>query len=113
MKCPTCDTVLPADHAVEIGNKINQYVYWDVLAYKSDGHTFVVPGLGEVTLLAKNTSTHEEMGEDRQEVFMVFEIGGRFYKKLGFGDSYGEIEWDGPFKEVVKTTKVVDTYDPK
>lgn len=113
MNCPTCDTVLTDDHALGVGDRLVQGLNdtWWSWTSRPEGFTKYIHGVGTVTLLAKKTEAHEEQGEDHQEVFMVFAIEDKFYKKLGYGDSYGEVEWDGPFKEVKKVTKTVEDFE--
>ena len=64
------------------------------------------------TLLQKQTFTQESQGETT-DCFLVFrrEKTGKVYKKLGKGDSYGELEWDGALYEVKVAKKMVETWE--
>lgn len=46
-------------------------------------------------------------------VFLVFEVNGKFWKKDGTNDSYGNRCWDGKFREVKKGEVVVTKYEWK
>lgn len=52
-------------------------------------------------------SNHEQGHEG--EIFIVFEVNGKFWRKEGTTDSYAKRSWDGKFREVqrgeVKVTK--------
>jgi hypothetical protein len=51
-----------------------------------------------VRLFASDTSYSFEYADN--PVFMIFEIGGAFYRKDGVKSSYGECDWSGRFREV-------------
>jgi hypothetical protein len=44
------------------------------------------------------------------EAFIVFRVGENYFKKLGVCDSYGNLDWNGKFKQVSATSKVVTVY---
>jgi hypothetical protein len=46
-------------------------------------------------------------------IYLVFEVNGKFWRKTGTTDSYGEREWDGTFREVTKGEVVVTKYEWK
>jgi len=58
---------------------------------------------------------YDDYGEYPQgwtgESWIIFQIAGKFYKKAGTVDSYGEENWDGTFTVVTPTTKEVTTYE--
>lgn len=70
---------------------------------------------GQVMLIDRNVNTAEEQGEGEQPVNLVFAVdtpGERnYYAKHGYGDSYGEITWQGPFKQVFPKQKTVTVYE--
>lgn len=43
---------------------------------------------------------------------MTFQIGDRFFQKLGQVDSYGNESWNGRFQEVYGVTKTVTVFEP-
>lgn len=45
--------------------------------------------------------------------YLIFEVGGRFYRKTGTTDSYGRRSWDGKFREVTKGEVIVTKYEWK
>jgi hypothetical protein len=47
------------------------------------------------------------------QVFIVFEVNGKFWKKDGTNDSYGQRVWDGKFREVKKGEVMVTKYEWK
>lgn len=66
---------------------------------------------------SKTSRTDEEdsYGEysqgSKEEVYLVLEVEGKFYRKTGTANSYGEILWDGIFREVEKKEKQEVTYE--
>lgn len=113
-QCPTCDQEIAPDGALNIGAAIESFRgWWSWKEPSSVSHT--VPDHNgdylSVTFVDKMTLAHEDMGNDRQEVWLLFDVDGKFYKQYGYGDSYGEINWDGPFKEVYKTERAVTVYE--
>ena len=114
-KCQYCGAEVTAEHAHYVGEKILKAVGWggweDLAAYR-DGQQLSVPGLGVVTLVAKHVKYGEEQGEDDRPVFMIFEVGGQFYRKNGIADSYGEVNWNaGGFVPAVQKTVQVKTWE--
>lgn len=65
----------------------------------------------------KSRAFNEGYGEYVQgddEVHVIFEVDGRFFKKTGTMDSYDEkFSWDGPVTEVYGHTKTVTVFVPK
>jgi hypothetical protein len=52
--------------------------------------------------------------QSEDEIYVIFQVGNRFFKKTGRMDSYDEIRsWDGPVTEVFGTTKTVIVFVPK
>jgi hypothetical protein len=46
-------------------------------------------------------------------VFIVFEVNGKFWKKDGTNDSYGNRCWDGKFRQVKRGEVIVTKYEWK
>lgn len=90
--------------SVKVGDKFTQKVWNGNSRSYNNGETF--------TLLQKQTYAQECQGETT-DCFLVFrrENTGKTYKKLGKGDSYGEIEWDGAVVEVKVVQKMVPTWE--
>ena len=91
------------------GEKYTQRKYVGYNSYSrkteyTDGETF--------TLLQKQTFAQESQGETT-DCFLVFrrENTDKTYKKLGKGDSYGDLEWDGALFEVQVAKKMVETWE--
>lgn len=111
-ECHICGTVLPASHPYGIGEKLGDYSYgWESWADTKEGEKTSVPGVGVVTLVAKSVLFGEDQGEDRRPAFMIFEIGGQFYRKNGYADSYGEVSWTGGFLPAVKKVVQTETWE--
>lgn len=88
---------------------------WDDLW--DDGSTWVVPAgdQTEAVLVFKKEREKDHYGEyiqDEGEVYMIFEVNGRYFKKTGYQSSYGyDRVWDGPVTEVHKVTKTIEVYE--
>lgn len=65
----------------------------------------------DVVVVDKQTTAVESQGDDNQSVWIVVKVDGRFYKKHGTGDSYGEVSWNGFLKEVFPKEKTVVAYE--
>ena len=97
-------------------NAINDGVRWYDVYTRDTGYRFGVFGerldRERFELISKNTHAEESQG-DTWDVWLAFKdlTTGKFYKKLGRGDSYGEIEWDGAVFEVKAVAKTVTVYE--
>lgn len=109
-KCLSCGTEVDKT-LYNMGKAIDESYGWWSWAREPEGRRIVVPGYGEVTMVAKSVNAHAEEGESWQEVFMIFEVGGAFYRKNGHGDSYGSVEWDDAFVKVAAKEKTVLVYE--
>lgn len=49
--------------------------------------------------------------DGREQRTMILKIRGRFFKKMGYYDSWESSEWDGTLTEVVPVEKTVVTYE--
>lgn len=47
------------------------------------------------------------------DMWVTFRVGNRFFRKMGTISSYGHEKWDGPFREVFATEKVVTVFEFK
>jgi hypothetical protein len=57
---------------------------------------------------------YDEYLQGDDEIYVIFQVGDRFFKKTGTLSSYDEIRtWDGPVTEVFGTTKQVTVFVPK
>jgi hypothetical protein len=93
---------------------------WNRLFRGGVGSTHKVVPLAqgtEATVLEVHERPSDNYGEYFQgddEVYIIFQVGDRFFKKTGRMDSYDEIlTWDGPVTEVFGTTKTVTVFVPK
>lgn len=114
--CPTCDQAIPDGHAFFVGDLIEKSYTgysdpWDIWSGEDEGSSKQYPSIGEVTLVAKTPSLGEVQGEDDRPIFMIFENNGRYFRKNGTADSYGEETWNGPFKDAKQVTKKVVTWE--
>jgi hypothetical protein len=77
----------------------------------------VATGTDATVVEVKKRAYDERYGEYFQgddEVYIIFQVGNRFFKKTGTMDSYDEnFSWDGPVVEVFGTTKTVTVFVPK
>ena len=56
---------------------------------------------------------YSEYVQGDDEVYIIFQVGDRFFKKTGTMSSYDEVfSWDGPVVEVFGTTKTVTVFVP-
>lgn len=66
---------------------------------------------------ASDTLDRDYYGEYPQgwegDMWATFRVGDRFFRKMGTISSYGEEKWDGPFREVFATEKVVTVFEFK
>lgn len=110
-KCPTCDAPVAPDDALNLGATLEEARDWYSWPAAPSKFTLWFRGSPiEVNLIDRNVIAYEEQGNET-EVWLLFRIEDKFYKKYGTGDSYGDVDWDGPFKEVYKSEKVVTVYE--
>lgn len=114
--CPTCDQALPDGHAFFVGDLIEKSFTgygdaWTSWSEEEEGYSNTYPAIGEVTLIAKTPDLAEAQGADNRPIFMIFENNGRYFRKNGTADSYGEETWNGPFKDAKQVTKQVVAWE--
>lgn len=111
--CPTCGTEFgdESDYVLarKIGSAHSRYGNedWYTWSRQAIGTPVDIDSSTTVVLVDKKVDTVEDQGNDNQKVYLVFAVGDRFFRKDGRGDSYGDVNWDGVFKEVFKTTETV------
>ncbi len=84
---------------------------WAIWDYREPGESYVVPGLGQVTLVDVQSSNG-----DGSAIWMVFEVHQGehkgFYKLSGYYGSYGDgNSWEGPLQQVVPQQRLVTFYE--
>lgn len=47
------------------------------------------------------------------DIYLVFEVNGKFWRKDGTTDSYGDRSWDGKFRQVTRGEVIVTKYEWK
>lgn len=77
----------------------------------------VATGTDATVVEVKTRAYDERYGEYLQgddEVYVIFQVGDKFFKKTGTMSSYDEVfSWDGPVVEVFGTTKTVTVFVPR
>lgn len=111
--CQYCGSHIDAEHPYFIGQQIEKHMpyegfeWWERIG---DGRTVEVKNLGTVTVVAKHVSYGEDQGEDSRPIFIIFEVDGKYYRKSGIANSYGERNWGAggflPAVQKVVVTKV-------
>lgn len=76
----------------------------------------VVPTSGGV--MAKPVHVHNrptdsfgEYFEGEGEIFVIFKVGDKYYRKNGYESSYGDRTWDGDVVEVHPKTKTIQVWE--
>jgi len=109
------------EHTIEVEDLILSYGSWDAwgegyykAAANSRGNIHIVE-----RFLDEGDETHERYYDSPHEqghegtCFIVFEVDGRYYRKLGETDSYANRNWNGKFREVTKGEILVTKYEWK
>lgn len=82
-------------------------------------HGVVVDGIQveKVEIYKQSDNMEDYYGDYPQgwegDMWMTFRVGDRFFRKMGSISSYGNESWDGPFREVFQTEKVVTVFEFK
>lgn len=134
--CPLCATELPDSHPAF---RITAFLAWvdgDWSQFEDHGksvysHThplgkeYDVPGVDAPVHLIARKSNYDlgELATDSYyfsdglpqgttyKTYLVFQIGDLFFKKVGTGDSYGDVNWDGEFLPTRKISKTVEVFE--
>lgn len=109
--CPTCDRDI-TDPDLVTAIRLDESAIWDTFYYKQEGYETSFFGLpGPVILVVKSVNFSESQGEDDRESFFIVEYQGKFYRKKGTVDSYGETDWSGTCKPVQAKMKTVRIFE--
>jgi hypothetical protein len=87
---------------------------WPFWAWEVEiGNIYRVHNLGDVELIERIMGGDGDWDKDTYMVFRVEEYDGtvKYYKKEGHYASFSGEDWDGNFKEVFPTEKVVLVYE--
>lgn len=106
--CSECGSVKVPPNLIEIANAVREYSgyawsFWESSYRCTIGEAYLVPKVGKVTLIDRNF-------DNDSNYFMVWEIGGEYYKVTGSYSSYNDTYWDG-FKKVDRQEKTVYVYE--
>ncbi len=74
---------------------------WDNMRGPDVGTVHAVSGYGQVKLVDRMNSYDFEYGSN--PIFVVFEVGDRYFQMNGTASSYGDTKWEGFLKEVLPT----------
>jgi hypothetical protein len=93
---------------------------WDAMFTRGLGsqHKVVPLAQGTEAIVVERherpTDGYGDYLQSDDEIYVIFQVGDRFFKKTGRMDSYDEIRtWDGPVTEVFGETKQVTVFVPK
>lgn len=109
MNCPTCGS-----DTDDIATKLQiADRWWTIEDIPKNGTHFVRDADVTVKMVVPpELPEYDSYGETiSQEIFMVVEVNGRFFKKEGRSDSYGGRDWNGPCREVKAEPKTVVVFD--
>lgn len=87
---------------------------WDKIYNGSDGKVMPFSDAKpakHVYSKTRETDSYGDYIEGEGEIFLVFEVDGKFYKKFGYQSSYGGREWDGGVVEVQPVTKTITVWE--
>lgn len=61
----------------------------------------------------REVDSYGEYLQGEGEIYVIFEVDGKYYKKFGYQSSYGydERTWDGAVVEVQKIVKTVEVFE--
>lgn len=77
--------------------------FWSEIQWGSDH--FVFPGIGKATRVDSAGGMDEG-----SNIWTVFEVGGRLFRKSGYYASHYGTDWDGAFEEVFPEQKTITVY---
>lgn len=58
----------------------------------------------------RETDSYGDYIEGDTEIWVIFKVGERYFKKFGYQSSYGGREWDGGCVEVFPETKTITVF---
>lgn len=58
----------------------------------------------------RETDSYGEYYQGDDEIYVIFKVGDRYFKKFGYQSSYGGRTWDGGVIEVFPETKTVTVF---
>lgn len=125
-QCPMCKSEIgednPAVGLAELNNYVKTTANWDQM--ESDrsfpvGKTFSVGGRHAQIAAKKTSYTFDDLDDpqygltqgDTFETYIVVRVGDNYFKKIGHGDSYGEITWDGDLVPVTPKVKTIEVFE--
>lgn len=86
--------------------------FGEFINYGDKGHSWDVPGLGEVVIVDCQNYDHNKNYDGWiEDTWIVFSILGKLYKATGTHTSFTGSEWDDTLKEVKPKQKVVVEYE--
>lgn len=120
--CPMCNSVIendnPALKQVALVAAVENKGGWSYLASRNPGLTFSANGFTVKLEKVKDTPGYPKNGWDgayeqgeTYEAHLVFSVEGTYFKKIGTGDSYGKISWDGELKQVQAKEMIVKVFE--
>lgn len=62
--------------------------------------------------LVERVEISTDYSDGQEERTMIIKIGDRYFKKVGYYDSWNSSNWDGSITEVVPREKTITVYDP-
>lgn len=93
-----------------------KFIDWSELLDAADGTTFPIVINGEVVTATKVHSDGQEHDYDENDLFVVIEVQGRYFRKNGWGVNgshcYGDYtpSWESSLNEVSPATKTVTVW---
>ncbi|WP_190822008.1 hypothetical protein [Saccharopolyspora pogona] len=105
MNCRTCGQAITPDSAAAIEHETVEKISWNWWADYKVGYQH-----GRIKLEAKKLEFNDWQGSE-SDVWLVFEVHGRYFKKYGIADSYGNVNWGGLFEEVQPKTKTITVFE--
>lgn len=128
--CPVCrQTISDPMSAVLVGEKLREIGAWDEWAYYGGpeapsgyyrdrfrmatfaGHPVLVRSVRTTPADVSATYYSEYPQGTTFQAYVLFQIGDRFYRAIGEGDSYGDINWQHHLTEVEAREKTVTVYE--
>lgn len=107
--CYECGRPKIDGHQIEREVQSDRYSSWWRVSELKVGDKFLN---GRFEVVGKETHAEASQGETFDLWIAFKEVAtNKFFKKLGRGDSYGEVEWDGAVFEVQAVAKTVTVWE--